>query len=193
MAADEAEHRDTFPLDRMKGSALRTTMRHSFARGAAALVAALVASAALGRTALAAPSGPPVEIYAILSTTGNNGFFGGSEARALKAVETTVNAAGGINGHPVQFDVLDDQSSPQVTVQLLSGLVAKKVALFLGPTSPAGCFAVLPLIAVLDSTDGSGRDGDAAFAWAFRLPENKNLVQVAQEHFNPGDSTVAAQ
>jgi branched-chain amino acid transport system substrate-binding protein len=216
-------------------------MRHSFVRGTAALVAAIAACTALGRTAPAAPSGSPVEIYAILSTTGNNGFFGSAEARALKAVETTVNAAGGIKGHPVQFDVMDDQSNPQVTVQLLNSLVAKKAALFLGPTSPAGCFAVLPLIdkngplgmclnpsghpppgsyqyalyadttqvaaaflryfrergitriAVLDSTDGSGRDGDVAFAYAFRLPENKNLVQVSLEHFNPGDATVAAQ
>jgi branched-chain amino acid transport system substrate-binding protein len=51
----------------------------------------------------------------------------------------------------------------------------------------------LTRIAVLDANEASGRDGDAAVGWAFRLPENKNLVMVAQEHFNPGDATVAAQ
>jgi branched-chain amino acid transport system substrate-binding protein len=204
-----------------------------------AVIASLLALVA--GPALAATSGPPVVINAILSTTGNNGFFGASEARALKALETIVNDGGGIKGRPVEFNILDDQSSPSVTVQLLAGVVAQKTALFLGPSFPAGCFAVLPVIgkngpvgmclnpsghpapgsyqfalyadstqvaagflryfrdrgitriAILDANEASGRDGDAAFNWAFRLPENKNLVLVAQEHFNPGDATVAAQ
>ena len=191
--------------------------------------------------AAAATSGAPVEITAILSTTGPNGFFGSAEARALGAIETAVNAGSGINGRPVKFTVLDDQSSPQVTVQLLSGLVAKNVPVFLGPSFPAGCFAALPVIgkngpvgmclnpsghpapgsyefalyadstqvaaaflryfrergitriAILDANEASGLDGDVAFGWAFNLPENKNLQVVAQEHFNPTDSSVAAQ
>jgi branched-chain amino acid transport system substrate-binding protein len=203
---------------------------------------ALVAAAAFGASpALAATSGPPVEIYAILSTTGNNGFFGSAEARALKVIESTVNAGNGIKGRPVQFTILDDQTSPQVTVQLMNGLIAKNVPLFLGPSFPGGCFAVLPIIgktgpvgmclnpsghpvpgsyqfalyadstqvaagflryfrergitrlAILDANEASGRDGDVAFNWAMRLPENKGLTLVAQEHFNPTDSTVAAQ
>jgi branched-chain amino acid transport system substrate-binding protein len=207
-------------------------------RRAFALAAALVLTCG---PAGAATSGPPVEITAILSTTGPNGFFGSSEARALGAVEAQINAGGGINGRPVHFNVLDDQSSPPVTVQLLSGLVASKAAIFLGPSFPAGCFAALPVIgktgpvgmclnpsghpapgsylfalyadstqvaaatlryfrergitriAILDANEASGRDGDVAFNWAIRLPENKNLQFVAQEHFNPTDSSVAAQ
>jgi branched-chain amino acid transport system substrate-binding protein len=205
------------------------------------LTAVISILALLAQPAFAATSGPPVQVYAVLSVTGASAFFGGNEARALKVVESTVNAGGGIHGRPLQFTVLDDQTNPQVTVQLVNGLIAKNVGFFLGPTFPAACFATLPLIdktgpvgmclnpsghpapgsyqyalyadsfevaaaflryyrergitriGLINATDGSGRDADAAFDWAFRLPENRNLIKVVQEHYNPSDVTVAAQ
>ncbi|MGA2393622.1 MAG: ABC transporter substrate-binding protein [Candidatus Lustribacter sp.] len=209
--------------------------------------AALVAVALAGslcvhpRPISAAASGPPIEIYAILTTSGNGAFFGQAEANALKVAEPRINAAGGIGGRPVHFVVLDDQGNPATTVQLVSDLIVKKVSLFLGPGTPAACFAATPLIdkagpvamclnpsghpspgsylfdpyadstevasailryfrergitriALLNATDASGRDADRAFAYAFRLPENRNLVDVADEHYNTSDITVAAQ
>jgi branched-chain amino acid transport system substrate-binding protein len=189
----------------------------------------------------AAPaSGPPIEIPAILSTTGVSAFFGGGEARALGVVESMVNEEGGVKGRPIHFNILD-VTNAEVTVQLLSGLIAKKTAFFLGPTFPGACFAVLPLIdkngpvgmclnpaghpkpgsdqfalyadsfdvdraflryfrengltrlALVNANDGSGRDADAGFNWAFSLPENRTLTKVAEEHYNPGDVSVAAQ
>jgi branched-chain amino acid transport system substrate-binding protein len=43
--------------------------------------------------------------------------------------------------------VYDDQSSPQVAVQLTNELIAKKVAVIIGPSNTAVCSAIGPLIA----------------------------------------------
>jgi branched-chain amino acid transport system substrate-binding protein len=98
------------------------------------------------RSAPAATSGDPVTVYAILSVTGNAAFFGGAEAQLLKVVADTVNAKGGINGHPVEFSVLDDQTNPQIAIQLVNEVIGKHVPLFIGPSVPASCLAAGPLI-----------------------------------------------
>jgi len=51
----------------------------------------------------------------------------------------------------------------------------------------------LTRIAMINATDGTGRDADAAFEYAFGLPENRGLTLVAQEHYGAGDVSVAAQ
>jgi branched-chain amino acid transport system substrate-binding protein len=93
-----------------------------------------------------AQSPAPLEIYAVLSTTGKSAFFGSAEARALGVIEKDVNAHGGVNGHPLHFVVLDDQTTTQTAVQLVNDLIAKNVALFLGPEVPQTCLAAAPLI-----------------------------------------------
>ena len=49
-------------------------------------------------------------------------------------------------------------------------------------------------LAVLDTTDASGQDGDRAVDQILDYPENKGVMtKVIQEHFNPTDISVAAQ
>jgi len=196
---------------------------------------------ATGAVSADTANGSPIEVYAILSTTGAAAFIGNIEARALQVIESETNANGGIHGRPVHFTVLDDESNPQTDVEHANELVAKGVALFLGPNTPAGCAAVGPIIektgplslclnpfvhpmpggyqfapfpdsfdiaaanvrffrergltriAMINATDGGGRDSDLAFAAAFKLPENRKVTLVAQEHYGAADVSVAAQ
>ena len=113
---------------------------------AAAGIAAAFVAVATTPPSGAATSGAPVEIDAVLSLSGGGAFFGRAEARALKVIEANVNAGNGVRGRPVQFTVLDDQTNPLVSVQLTNQLIAKNVPLILGPSTPAGCFAVAPVI-----------------------------------------------
>lgn len=92
-------------------------------------------------------AGTPYELNAIVSMTGPGAFFGASAGKTLKIQEELVNAQGGINGRPLKVVVWDDQSSPQVAVQLAGELIAKKVPLILGPSLTATCQAVAPLLA----------------------------------------------
>jgi branched-chain amino acid transport system substrate-binding protein len=89
----------------------------------------------------------PVEITTILALTGPAAFIGGNEQKALAVLEALVNKSGGIKGRPVHFAIVDDQSNPTVSVQLVNGFVEKKVPLILGPSFTATCQADGPLVA----------------------------------------------
>jgi len=92
-----------------------------------------------------APAIEPIEIGAILSMTGPGSFLGKDEFEALRVIENVVNKGGGIGGQPIKFNILDDQSNPQVAVQFASPLIAQHDPIILGPTLVATCRAVATL------------------------------------------------
>jgi hypothetical protein len=56
------------------------------------------------------------------------------------------NARGGITGRKIHFVVQDDQSSPQVAVQLTNGIIAKHVPVMLGSSLVANCNAMMAAV-----------------------------------------------
>ena len=104
-----------------------------------ALAVALLASSGQAATP------EPYTIYAISPLTGPAAYFGQEMATALSVYERVVNKQGGIKGRPVHFEVLDNQSQPQQTVQLFNEIVAKHVPVVLGPSNQQECNAVAPL------------------------------------------------
>ncbi len=94
---------------------------------------------------LAARAADPFEINVIVSLTGGGAFLGKDQQVVLAAIEDQVNKAGGIRGRPIKFDIADDQSSPQVGVQLMNQAIARKAQVVLGSTLVAICSAMVPL------------------------------------------------
>ena len=88
----------------------------------------------------------PYNIDVILALTGPFAFLGKSEGESLKTLETLINKEGGINGQPLHFNLLDDQTQPAVAVQLANGILAKHPAVMLGPTDLSSCLAIAPLV-----------------------------------------------
>lgn len=88
----------------------------------------------------------PYEINIILSLTGQAAFIGKADQEMFDAFEAAINKQGGIKGQPIHFVYSDDQTSPQVAVQLANALSAKGVPVILGPTITATCRAVEPLV-----------------------------------------------
>ena len=78
-----------------------------------------------------APSGTPVVFHAVVGETGAAAALGSREAKALKALASQVNSTGGIDGHPMQVDVVDNQSNPATAVQLASPWVSQGVPFIL--------------------------------------------------------------
>ncbi len=110
--------------------------------------AALALVAALGLSlGLVAPaqSADPVEINVITPLTGGGAFLGNTQAKALEQLAIIENKNGGIKGRPIKLNFLDDQTNPQVTVQLANSLIAKKVNVVLGSSLSGMCKAILPL------------------------------------------------
>lgn len=92
-----------------------------------------------------APAGgaeQPYPIYTLLPQSGSNAFVGKGIATTLSILERSVNASGGVRGRPIHFVILDDQSTPQVAVQLTDDLIAKKVPFILGSTLVSTCNAM---------------------------------------------------
>jgi branched-chain amino acid transport system substrate-binding protein len=88
----------------------------------------------------------PYEINVVLPLTGFAAFIGQGEAKTFAVIEEVANKHGGIRGRPVKFVIADDQSSPQVAVQLTNGLIAKHVPIVFGSTISAMCQAQAALI-----------------------------------------------
>lgn len=193
--------------------------------------------AAFGARASAAD---PYDVYVETSLTGQGAFVGAGQAAAVRAAEGLINRTGGIHGRPVHFVIQDDQTNPQLAVQLFNEMVAKKVPVILGPGFSAPCYAVWPLvkeqivnyclapsihpapgsyafsasastsdlalagirffhmkgwkkIAVLDTTDATGQDGDNIIKENLARPEFKDMEIVDFEHFAPSDVGISAQ
>jgi branched-chain amino acid transport system substrate-binding protein len=180
-------------------------------------------------------------INVIMPLTGGAAFVGGGQKDTLEALAAVVDKGGGIQGHKLVFSYHDDQSSPQVAVQLANEALQSQPAVVMGSSIVAMCLAMAPLmtngpvhyclspaihpqpgswtfstsadsvdqvaavmryyrmkgwtkLAVLDTTDASGQDGDRAIDTVLSYPENKGVMQkVVADHFNPTDISVAAQ
>ena len=93
------------------------------------------------------------EINVLVPVTGGGAFLGKSYQEALTALENTVNSTGGIRGRQLKFVVSDSQTSGQVGLQIVNGLIAKHVALFIdGGPSPV-CSSTIPIVAVAGPLD----------------------------------------
>ncbi len=86
------------------------------------------------------------DINVILPLTGGGAFLGKAEQQALQQYEKAVNATDGIHGKPLRFIFHDDQSSPQVAVQLANQVKATNPPVILGSALVALCNAMAPLM-----------------------------------------------
>jgi branched-chain amino acid transport system substrate-binding protein len=105
-----------------------------------------VAVAALLGGAGSARAAEPYDIHVILPLTGNGAFLGQGHRDSLDTLAEIVNQSNGIEGRPLHFVYHDDQSNPQVSVQLATEIIAQKPAVILGSSLVAMCAAIAPLM-----------------------------------------------
>ncbi len=108
-----------------------------------------LALATVGTVGFAAPShaAGTYDINVVLPLTGSAAFVGQGQKDALTALEEEVNKTGGIRGEKLHFIFHDEQTSPQVAVQLTTQLLATKPAVILGSSLVGECLAMAPLMA----------------------------------------------
>ena len=105
----------------------------------AAFVAALLLLSASGRAPAVAAD--PVELNVVISQTGQGAFIGSELKESMQLATDVANKAGGIGGRPLKLNFFDDQTNPQVAVQLFGQLAAKHVPVIVGPSFTAPCLA----------------------------------------------------
>jgi branched-chain amino acid transport system substrate-binding protein len=108
---------------------------------AAAVATVLISAGSVPLRSAAATAEIPIHV--IVSLTGPAAFLGKQEKSALDLGEKWLNTHGA-----EQFDVIyhDDQSKPEVAVQLLAQLAASGTSMVVGPSDRAKCLAINPLL-----------------------------------------------
>jgi branched-chain amino acid transport system substrate-binding protein len=109
---------------------------------------ARLAAAAFMLVAAALPAGAAdtYDVNVVMPLTGGGSFLANAERQSLQLAETLANRTGGIHGKPLRFVFHDDQSSPQISVQLASAILAERPAVMLGSSLVAMCRAIGPLM-----------------------------------------------
>ncbi len=82
----------------------------------------------------------------ILPLTGAAAFVGKADAQIFEAFEKYANENGGLRGQPIHFDIHDDQSNPQVGVQLAADVVSRHKAILFGSGIAATCASISTLV-----------------------------------------------
>jgi len=98
-------------------------------------LAALVATAVPVRAAEPAP----IEVPVLAAMTGPIAFYGQAVAKGLDMLSGAVNKRGGVNGRPIKFVILDEQSNPTIAAQLMSQQAAKGAPIVMDGSGGASC------------------------------------------------------
>jgi branched-chain amino acid transport system substrate-binding protein len=106
----------------------------------------ILAAALLLSCATSAQAADTQDINVILPLTGGGAFLGKAEQQSLQRYEKLVNSTGGIHGKTLKFNFHDDQSSPQLAVQLANQVKAGNPPVILGSALVALCNAMAPLM-----------------------------------------------
>lgn len=121
----------------------------------------------------------PYVIGMMTATTGPYALMGDGEAKSVNMLVEQVNAAGGINGHPLKIVSYDTGSKAEEAVKGYSKLVGQGATAILGPIGNAESKAVTPLIKdngpLMYSLSGSYVPKDR---WAFAVSvQTMNMFQ----------------
>jgi len=92
-----------------------------------------------------APSAPatgePIQVGGIFNLTGPAAATGVTEANGAQLAVEQINAAGGVNGRPLELLMGDAESNPDTAVQLTRDYVRDGMQLIVGPTLASLCQA----------------------------------------------------
>jgi len=109
----------------------------------------LVLSVVLGLVvcASAVRAAEPYKIGAVFAVTGPAALLGEPERNTVMMLAEQINAAGGINGHPLEVIVEDTEGDEAKTVLKVKKLISSdKVAVIVGPTRSGTTMAAIPIV-----------------------------------------------
>jgi ABC-type branched-subunit amino acid transport system substrate-binding protein len=108
------------------------------------------AAAAQSKPAGGPATGTPIKIGYLADSNGTSAQIGAGMHLGTDMAVEQINAAGGINGHPLQVIYVDPQSDPTQAVQMATQLVqTDKVDVLLGAVLSSECLVVQQLAAKL--------------------------------------------
>lgn len=94
-----------------------------------------------------ASAAEPYKIGAVFSITGVGSFLGEPEKKTAEMIAEEVNKKGGINGHPIELVIADDESDTTKCNLAVKKLIKKdNVPVIIGPTRSGESLAVVSVV-----------------------------------------------
>jgi branched-chain amino acid transport system substrate-binding protein len=143
------------------------------------LLAALIV-AALVPLAGCAEDKEAYVIGAIFSTSGGGSDLGVPEERTVNMMVEEINANGGVNGHPLEVIIYDDETKTETALALATKLIEQdQVLAIIGPTTTGSSMAIIdavttgkiPLVSCAASIDIVTPIEDRY--WVFKTPQTE--------------------
>lgn len=94
----------------------------------------------------ACDSKEPVRIGFIGGLTGRVADLGGAGRNGVQLAVEQRNAAGGVNGRPVELVVRDDEQNPETAKRVAKELIDQNIELIIGPMTSNVAMAIMPQI-----------------------------------------------
>lgn len=89
----------------------------------------------------------PIKIGGIFALTGSASWLGEPEGNTVKMYTEEINAAGGINGRPIEIIIEDTEGMETKAVNAVNKLITKdKVVAIVGPSRSGPSLAIIPII-----------------------------------------------
>ncbi len=89
----------------------------------------------------------PYKVGAVFSVTGRTSFLGEPEKKTAVMIAEAINKVGGINGHPLELVIYDDESDETKAVLAVKRLIKKdKVPVIIGPSLSGNTLAVVKVV-----------------------------------------------
>lgn len=128
------------------------------------------------------PSGDPIVIGAVVSTSGAAAPLGEPERNTLQLMEKKINEAGGVLGRPLKIIILDDQSNAKEAVTATQRLInQEKVVAVIGASASATTLAMKPITAQakipqIAMAAANSITDEAPSEWIWRVAPKDNLA-----------------
>jgi branched-chain amino acid transport system substrate-binding protein len=89
----------------------------------------------------------PYKVGAVFSVTGRASFLGEPEKKTAEMIAEAINKVGGINGHPLELVLYDDESDETKCVLAVKRLIKKdNVPVIIGPSLSGNTLAVVKVV-----------------------------------------------
>ena len=159
----------------------------SVGKGAACLVAVVLLATFLFIPVMEVQATEAYKVGAVFSVTGRASFLGDPEKKTAEMLQEEINKKGGINGHPLELIIYDDESdSGKCLLNVRKLMTQDKVATVIGPSLSGLSLAVLPeaekhqipLVSCAASYKIVTKDAETGeqWKWVFKTPQTDSMA-----------------
>jgi branched-chain amino acid transport system substrate-binding protein len=125
----------------------------------------------------------PIKVGAILAVTGGASWLGAPEAKTLEMLLEKTNAAGGINGHPVELIIKDSQASAEKAISFAKQLIEEEQVLaIIGPSTSGESMAIKDICQegqmILLSCAAAETIVDPVASYVFKTPQKDSYAAI---------------